>query len=435
MKRKVEALEKQSEAQDNSDALLCTEVVFDEQQACPSYGLKNYWDERYGKNAISEVETEKSTDLKKLQLGEKGSAGFSWYFTYTELRPLLLPLLLGRDEEDEEWSDCEEFEEILEASNEDFENSEEDGDNSNENSDNDNNDDVDEAAEVDDEMKADEKIDDVGNASEDKSESQIILKDKKDTDIDSEDDEIPSEEVFVEKLKNLQPCSRKFLEIGCGDVPLGSELCIDLISLQKSSNVDAKKRIQEIICFDYSNKCIEQLLCQQKEKKDGKANLRVDYKVHDARDLPYKDKEFNVIVDKGTLDAMLSDEVEGSRNCVKIVSEAARILRVDGYLLIVSHLNANCPEGLSWVNEVLVKGLKDGDCDSKWTIEVHSNDAEKEDSAPNVIVVAGSEENAENDSKSAKLGPAVYIIRKMGSCNDDQRKNTSSEVDLKFFGY
>ena len=53
----------------------------------------------------------------------------------------------------------------------------EDGDNSNENSDNDNNDDVDEAAEVDDEMKADEKIDDVGNASEDKSESQIILKD------------------------------------------------------------------------------------------------------------------------------------------------------------------------------------------------------------------------------------------------------------------
>ena len=44
----------------------------------PPYGTQEYWESRYAESA---------------------NAGHSWYFTYDELRPLLLPLLLGRDTE------------------------------------------------------------------------------------------------------------------------------------------------------------------------------------------------------------------------------------------------------------------------------------------------------------------------------------------------
>ena len=61
----------------------------------PPYGSQEYWENRYA---------------------ESVSAGHSWYFTYDELRPLLLPLLLCRDgadaSADDEDDDGEEWEEV-----------------------------------------------------------------------------------------------------------------------------------------------------------------------------------------------------------------------------------------------------------------------------------------------------------------------------------
>jgi len=438
MKRKVETSET-SESKKNSNE------SNNEKAACPSYGSQSYWDERYKNNSAKDDQATISMDDKISQVEEEGSPGFSWYFSYNELRPLLLPLLLGRDEEEEEWSDCEEMEEILEGSDDDDDDDNVDGGESDASDDSD---EVDAKEELEEEIKTDDSNE--KNAIEEVEESET------ETDAESEhnhekgngDGETSLDESFAAKLKDPKRPPKTFLEIGCGDVPLGAELCIDLLKLQEIAKADAKLAVVKIVCFDYSKMCIDLLLRQQEEEQKDTSEhapkqLRVDYKVHDARDLPYKDSEFHVIVDKGTLDAMLSDKVEGKRNCIKIVSEAARILAVDGYILIVSHLNANGPEGLSWIDEVLATGLKDGDSASDWRIEVHGNDADddadEDDVAPDGQVNVNIQENAENEddglnSPSTQYGPAVYIIRKIKG-SKDQGQDDSSRVDMKFFGY
>ena len=59
-------------------------------------------------------------------------------------------------------------------------------------------------------------------------------------------------------------------------------------------------------------------------------DLAVQFQVLDARNLPFKEKYFDLIIDKGTLDAMLSDENQGKRNCIRIISEASRLLANGG---------------------------------------------------------------------------------------------------------
>ncbi len=91
------------------------------------------------------------------------------------------------------------------------------------------------------------------------------------------------------------------------------------------------KAVRRIVCFDYSETVIDALLKkQQEEESQSKNRLSVEYKVHDARDLPYSDREFHVVIDKGTLDAMLSHKEDGKDNCIKILSESARILEENG---------------------------------------------------------------------------------------------------------
>lgn len=120
------------------------------------------------------------------------------------------------------------------------------------------------------------------------------------------------------------------------DVPLGLNLCTNLLEIQEKTGINAKRAVERIVCFDYSNIAIDMLIKQQKKSREKdkdslKENiLQVEYEVHDARALPYKDAEFHVVTDKGTLDAMLSDKETGKKSCIKIISEASRVLAADG---------------------------------------------------------------------------------------------------------
>jgi len=409
----------------------------DPKEACPSYGSQNYWDERYKNNYSNDDSTSTQKEQKEDEGKdiEEGSPGFSWYFSYNELKPLLLPLVFGRGEEEEDaWSDCDDMEEILEG------------------------DDDEEEEEVDDSGEDNDGDDDAKEDAEEE-EAQAIENDKleieeksNDNEEEIDNEENPDEQMDAFKIDPNRP-PRKILEIGCGDAPLGDELCKNILHIQEMTKTDAKLAVDQIICFDYSQCVIDLLLKRQIEEKDttsrtnqeqsSKDDLKVDYKVHDARDLPYKDGEFHVIVDKGTLDAMLSDKAQGKKNCIKIVSEAARTLAIDGYIVIVSHLNANGPKGLLWVDEVLVNGLKDGDGVSNWRIEVHGNDVDDnddEESPDGKVNVKEMEENEDEDDEalSKDYGPAVYIIRKMEVSEEEREKRSeddSSRVDMKFFGY
>ena len=174
--------------------------------------------------------------------------------------------------------------------------------------------------------------------------------------------------VPISSSSSSSPTPIKILEIGCGDVPLAPDLYHDLIQENTSTTRTQKENtnemdnvnnqsplvVEQIIAFDYSQPVIDLLIKRQKEEQqehnvstcDFDMNetvqskvsqeqhvntiSNVEYKVHDARDLPYSNSSFNVIVDKGTLDAMLSDEEHGKINCIQIVSEASRLLAMDG---------------------------------------------------------------------------------------------------------
>ena len=406
MKRKIE----EASTEEARDPRTCTPC--DEKSECPSYGSQNYWDERYKKNYSSDTkdkdESKGKNGNKDDTADEEASPGFAWYFSYDELKPLLLPLVLGRDEAEEEWSDCDdEMEEILEGDD----------------------DEVDAA-----DGKSDEEVDE----DEDDDESdQEIFQEEEDEEVEEDGndaEETPQQEnEFADFELDPNRSPRSVLEIGCGDAPLGEELCKNMHEIEAKTKIDAKKIAERIICFDYSKSCIDLLEKHQKTQK-SENGLQVDYKVHDARDLPYNDKEFDVIIDKGTLDAMLSDKAQGTKNCVKIISEAARTLAIDGYILIVSHLNANGPEGLSWVNEVLITGLKDGDGECSWRIEVHGNDAQERDDEGEGMKV---KETTEDEEESKNYGPAVYIIRKVDMKGNGEKSSEDDfqRADVKFFGY
>ena len=105
----------------------------------------------------------------------------------------------------------------------------------------------------------------------------------------------------------------------------------------------------------------------------------------------------------------------------------------------MSHLNASDAAGLSWVDQVLITGLRNGDTLSDWRIEVHSNADDCED------VDGGDRDSGDDEAKAPgdeekENGPAVYIIQKVAEPDDIAEKreadeNNTSKVDIKFFGY
>jgi hypothetical protein len=89
--------------------------------------------------------------------------------------------------------------------------------------------------------------------------------------------------------------------------------------------------------------------------------------------------------------------------------------------VIVSHLNANTKEGLDWLEEIVVKGLRAcGGKEVSWEIEVHGSSSE--------------DEAAFEDPVNANPGPAVYIIHKK-PLMEFSNEGEESTVPLKFFGY
>ena len=68
----------------------------------------------------------------------------------------------------------------------------------------------------------------------------------------------------------------------------------------------------------------------KKQQQSEKSSVTVEYEVADARKLPYDDESFELLIEKGTLDAMLSDTKDGAENSRLIVGECARVLASGG---------------------------------------------------------------------------------------------------------
>lgn len=68
--------------------------------------------------------------------------------------------------------------------------------------------------------------------------------------------------------------------------------------------------------------------------------------------------------------------------------------------MIISHINAHTDEGVDWLNDIVVPGLRKGCSSTKWSVEVHGGEI------PEIT------EGENEEDWSANPGPAVYIIEK-----------------------
>lgn len=444
-------------------------------QPAPKYGTKEYWEARYkshksgvglvAENANEANEPSENTSNADSKSNESSEAnpsyvvdgvvltkeatkpGHEWYFSYDELRPLILPLILGNmDDDNESQEDCEEY--LLEDGEDNgdgwVEVEEDQGDDGNDGEDtcedgNGESDDDGESTKCDNEIA---KTDNVG-------EQPRSTNNRK----EPEDDEEASCQNDSLAGEPDAPRPKRVLEVGCGDAPIGTSLVSDLTSVPSDLTSDtpgfgALCVVEEVTCIDYSEIVIEGLIEKYKMEQESKqgattengkqkqndSQLHPTFKALDARSLPYESNTYDLIIDKGTLDAMLSDEDEGVKNCIQIVKEMARVTSSEGgAILIVSHLNANEKKGMGWLEDVVFRGLKDeflerqkftkekqkakkdeasaeeGEEENEyvWSVEVHGGDGKFLDANGDEI-----EQDKVPDDAVPIYGPAVYILRK-----------------------
>lgn len=466
----------------------------------PPYGSQEYWEKRYSVLKPPGHRGRFELDVLQDDVEVNALPGHAWYFTYDELRPLILPLLLGRDlspaafftegeDDDGEYERAEEEEE--EVSDGDM------NDGGKEGRENGQEDHTDEEAET--------KTTCIIGTTTHEGEQDKNEECEKNGSVPCGDDTIG--------IDQRPHPPKSVLEIGCGDVPLGYSLFLDLLSMEKETQADASLVVSRIVCNDYSKMVVDILRDRQRKRwlaygikgsyeiVDGRDGMKIEnvvihsdplnpsqehdkgaivpkldvsYVVEDARKMAHSDESFDLIIDKGTLDALLSDKDMGIKNCVDVVSEMARVLRVGGYIMIVSHMNANIQSGFEWCDEVVVAGLRASGADACWEIEIHGNDGNNNDcddddhdsdeDAEEITDEDGAEsannegnvQSAEHDGKeeedanigttdkgppSGSPGPACYIIHKMPpqqqTAKDSSGSGTGVQmmIPLKFYTY
>lgn len=293
----------------------------------PTYGSQQYWEDRYT-TSHEKVEGQKRTEE------DSPEALHAWYFAYEDLSPLLLPLILG-DGEDEE---CEDDEIAGQKPSGDEPNSHDCSDgNGSENA----------KTEKKKEDITSEKqmsdMDDNSGGNGDGTEHEVDGTDGEDSvGSESREDEIRDHVEVVDEEgesdddDSEQPQRREglsksgaisVLEVGCGDVPLGKDLAKSIESFESQTGVPPSSIVKKVVCVDYAPSCIAAL---KKEQSPTENKIPICYEIGDARKLSYKDASFELILEKGTMDAMLSDSDEGVRNCNLIVAEFARLLSAGG---------------------------------------------------------------------------------------------------------
>jgi Methyltransferase domain len=438
-----------------------TTVAAAAEVAPPNYGSKEYWERRYDKNndrtknpLFSAITTSTASPALLLLPGEDDDDNVndqdpaplhSWYFTYEELRPILLPILLGGKDDDADDSDDDESDDEQEEDHNDDHpggdvvretNDQKPHDERNvgfcgtgatesmKSSADDDDDDVDDdddgamghhkvadsrpttsasdAAKeiVDDDCSASSYV-----AEEEEGDNDEMIEEIVEVLADDDDDDDDDARRNTPGLAKMGPV--RVLEIGCGDVPLGVDLAKELLALQNDTGGSAEAIVQQILCTDFSETVIRKL---QQQPSPPYSNNALTFRTMDARAMDLPDASYELILDKGTLDAMLSDPNDGVKNCVAIVAECARVMTAPGCIVLVSHLNAHTSNGVQWLHEVVFAGLKRHSRNATFRVDVHGNDVAEESSS-----VSSDHPGSDGVIKATanhSAGPAVYVIHK-----------------------
>ena len=161
---------------------------------------------------------------------------------------------------------------------------------------------------------------------------------------------------------NLSSSNAMVLELGCGDSPM----------------VSAMKDHQQscLHAIDFSETIVAKLLQDQSSlpKED-----RIVYCVQDARNMTcYAANSFDLILEKGTVDAMLCDKKNGFFNVKNIIKEACRVLKKDVLttFVMVSHMDVESTEFSSFMQQSVLPAMEEYQSMARWVIEAHTQSAD-----------------------------------------------------------
>lgn len=111
--------------------------------------------------------------------------------------------------------------------------------------------------------------------------------------------------------------SDSILVIGCGNSLLSEEMYLDGYS--------------NITSIDYSRNAINIMSARAYSR-----GYDLKYLEMDARNLNFKDESIDVVLDKGTIDALMCGD-DSSENCDQLAREAYRVLKPGGTMICISY--------------------------------------------------------------------------------------------------
>ncbi|EFA85090.1 hypothetical protein PPL_02087 [Heterostelium album PN500] len=137
----------------------------------------------------------------------------------------------------------------------------------------------------------------------------------------------------------------QILHIGCGNSLIAEELLLDI---EENKLLDLN-----ILNVDVCSNAIERMVQRQLHTTTNKRiKQSLKYQVMDATDTQMPDDHFNGIIDKGTIDALLSTldvEVGENEMVKKLLVEMYRVLKPGGFLFVVSR--NTCAEQYFYMEE------------------------------------------------------------------------------------
>lgn len=143
----------------------------------------------------------------------------------------------------------------------------------------------------------------------------------------------------------------KVLEVGCGDRPLVNEF------------VEFGVEKQHLFGIDYAKSVIEPLVTQ---------HPLINFDEMDACNMSFEDNTFACVIDKGTMDAILSHKNRkvGISNSKKLLSEIVRVMQQDAQFMLISHIEVESEEFEVFMEDILLPALSTKS-HLQWAIEAH----------------------------------------------------------------
>lgn len=206
---------------------------------------------------------------------------------------------------------------------------------------------------------------------------------------------------FIASASYTSAAQRSMLEIGCGDKPIADAF-------------QAAFGYSRVVAVDFSGVIVQEL---REAAASGVAagGAQVDYLVADARDMRmFNDESFDVVVDKGTIDAMASTDSSSEResSCSRIFSEVCRVMRPNACFYLISHVAADSEQWQYLLEEMLLPALQ-RHWARRWSIEVHA--AGRNHAPPADSNTDADDGVADDDAAAAavtvEVPASVYVIR------------------------